>query len=666
MNPASTPASASLQGSQSIPKNDLKNTTESRVPPMIEELPVPNEPFSAAQLQNLYDNGQRIHQNPVEAIAYIEKYWYKHAERGEFFFLDIFETTVQDDQTFISHEFRVKDKQHFKEEVVNICRSDKFVARNFDETTRLFHPISDINKPRIYRVAAVGFTLLYVNTCSGFLFRNPRDYDSFSDEIKEGVQFMLEFIRTAICDENEEFFKHFLYYLNWICHGKQTQVIMYLKGAQGIGKTTFMNFLTQFVLGWNLCATGTKENLTTQFNISLMSKLVGVFEELPMMSKHEWDAADSALKTLADAKMMAYRDLFKAAIRVANFINLFVLSNHNPLKDTGEARRIIIALLSVRYERNKEYFAELNQKCMNLEVGEAFFSYIRTRIHVPSNWRPQHDFPMTDMKRNEISKYMNSVKKYLKFLVLNKIDKGTIKAADFYKDYVRYCDEETVNQKPVSVFDFGQNLKELGIEPRKSNTMVYDIFLKETTIGKRHLEGLEKLAERKHWISEWDSVCDEESETSQPATVSDLLTRVVDLTNQLAGKDDRIAALQKELENIRIQTSPLVVGLQAAAVAKTPAGRIIRECCVEDCHSTARFGHLHPSHCSSHMEEGMSNFLDTPVEERREQAAKKKKIIKVSSLQPTRTPPQQELDMDAYFASPLAEEDAIQLEPEEL
>ena len=131
-------------------------------------------------------------------------------------------------------------------------------------------------------VYELGKPILYddkLNLCHQFK-HEYKLYDSYTPEIKEKVNIMLSFIKEVIASSSIPQYEYILKWFANIAHGNKNDSIFYMKGSQGIGKSTITQFLMQYVIGHKLSLETGAESLISKFNIELGGKLLVCFEEL--------------------------------------------------------------------------------------------------------------------------------------------------------------------------------------------------------------------------------------------------------------------------------------------------------------------------------------------------------------------------------------------------
>ena len=147
-----------------------------------------------------------------------------------------------------SQKYIIIDKSTLKDVYFN--RMDeywKFYTKEYKELKTL---TCQLNKPVLYDN--------YLNVCPRMKYEyNAEEYygnfdEVFDDTTKEGVNKMLKFIKEVINNNNEE---HYNFLIKWIANmvqGNKNKSCIYLKGAQGLGKSTLVDFLSKFVIGEEL------------------------------------------------------------------------------------------------------------------------------------------------------------------------------------------------------------------------------------------------------------------------------------------------------------------------------------------------------------------------------------------------------------------------------
>lgn len=88
------------------------------------------------------------------------------------------------------------------------------------------------------------------------LTRERKEYITFSKKTREGVNKMLKFFKEVWCNDNDEQHNYLLQWFSNTLKGNKNQAIIYAKAIEGIGKSTFIDFFVQYVLGKEFYAKG--------------------------------------------------------------------------------------------------------------------------------------------------------------------------------------------------------------------------------------------------------------------------------------------------------------------------------------------------------------------------------------------------------------------------
>lgn len=330
-----------------------------------------------------------------------------------------------------------------------------------------------------------------INMVGAFKHINDMKYSECSEEAKDAVQLMLDFIKTVWCSGDDE---QYNYIINWIAnmiHGNKNQSLLYAKThTEGVGKSTLTEFLMDYVIGRNLSIQPSSSVLTTGNNNCLFGKLFVCFEELKS-SKSEWSKMSSCLKEWITSDTVAYSEKYMVGYTASNINNYIINTNTDAVKGAN-GRRYFICDLSTKYKGDTKYWNNLYNKCFNDETGKAFYLYMLNRD--VSKFK-SNVFPITNTKKESIADLMNPVHKFIKFNYLlcgKDINRESIK--EFYKKYEVY-----VQRTECHLYNyrrFNALVKELNFDYKKSGSERY------WTIS---LDELKQVANTRNWYSELDA-----------------------------------------------------------------------------------------------------------------------------------------------------------------
>jgi hypothetical protein len=327
-----------------------------------------------------------------------------------------------------------------------------------------------------------------------------------TDSASDDLHVILNFIRDVLCSGKND---SYIFVLNWISNmlrGNKNNSALYLKGPQGIGKSSLYYFLSRFVLGTKICVESGSDPLRTKFNEILGGKMLVCFEELENFSRSEWESISSTLKRMITSENIVLQNKCTKAYEATNMNNYMLCSNNDAIKD-DDGRRYFIMDISTKYIGCRSYYDRL-YNAFNDESGEAFFNYVYNLC--PDGFNPQA-FPITNNKTDSLTKRIDPVYKFIKeHFIFNDVGLD-ISATDLYDMFKTNYDK---SDGKLSKEDFNRKLSEAGFKrTKKNNKLWYDVT---------HDQLLETANKRK-WISIYDEYTPKmmisDSETSDDDTM---------------------------------------------------------------------------------------------------------------------------------------------------
>jgi hypothetical protein len=235
----------------------------------------------------------------------------------------------------------------------------------FTEKTDLRKITYDINKEELFDN--------YLNLCPR-IKHAYKPYNEFDDKTKELVNRMLQHIKVVLCASNENVYQFLLKWISNMVRGNKNDSCVYLKGPQGAGKSTPMEFIRDHVIGKDLCTQCGSAPLKSKFNSELSGKLMIMLEELENFSISEWMSVSSVLKRQITSKTIMIEAKGVDAREETNINNYILLSNNDSIQD-DEGRRYFILDIVTKFINDYDYFDRLYE-CFNDEVGHAFYCYL--------------------------------------------------------------------------------------------------------------------------------------------------------------------------------------------------------------------------------------------------------------------------------------------------
>jgi len=355
-------------------------------------------------------------------------------------------------------------------------------------------------------------------------FKNlKKPYSAYSDEMKNAVDKMNTFIKDIICSGEEDQYEHLIKWLSFMAKGGKNDAILYLKGIEGIGKSTFTDFIKEYVIGNEITGKGEASHLTGDFNKQLMGKILVIFEELSTFGPNQWAGACCKLLDFATGKTCNYSDKYEKKVECENLNNYIINTNMSAIKKLG--RRYFVLDLSTKREKDMVYFADIRNRCYNDEVGEAYFNYL---LEIDTVGYYAQNMPLTRAKTEATINAMCLSHKFIKEeFILKKI--GINKTpSELYDCYATFCNENS--KTPLAKRFFKMDLEKVKILTKKSGVNKYKYTYAE----------LDKIAREKGWLDEYDDYID---------TTNDTITQ----SDKICQQELQILELQSEIKSLKEQ-----------------------------------------------------------------------------------------------------------------
>jgi hypothetical protein len=144
---------------------------------------------------------------------------------------------------------------------VYLNRFDEKLAKWYQKENKcLKQVVCELNKPLFYDKK--------FNLCPQIKSKY-KPYLEFDEETKASVNLFLEYIKEVLSSNSEENHTYILKWLSNALKGNKNDSCIYLKGPQGIGKSTISDFLKEFVVGEELfLETGSRPFKSTFNNVT--------------------------------------------------------------------------------------------------------------------------------------------------------------------------------------------------------------------------------------------------------------------------------------------------------------------------------------------------------------------------------------------------------------
>ena len=405
-----------------------------------------------------------------------------------------------------------------------------FYFKEYDQIKTL---TCEINKPFIYDN--------FINTCPAFK-HEIKPYTEYSKEIKSKVEIMLNYLKEIWATDNEPQYEFIVKWLAKMARGGKNQSVLYLKSDEGIGKSTFTDFLRKHVIGPKLCIQSGSQPLISQFNKILFCKLLVIFEELENFSTNQWQGVSTRIKRDTTSDTCTYEEKHEKAFTAKNISNYIINSNVDAIKDDN-GRRYFILDLSNKRKGDLEFFDKIYNGCMNDEVGEAFFSYLYS---VDLTGYHDQDFPATRAKEDAMLKRLDSVAIYIKDKYILKYKNFDTNLKDAHIEYTEFCSLNNI--RGHCKIEFNKKLESYKMTSYKCGNTHNKFNIKH--------DKLEEIAKRNKWKHKTDHY------ENKDQFVDDDLDNGI--SKDMEDKDAEIKALKEQLEIMKnkMASNPLDVNVE--------------------------------------------------------------------------------------------------------
>jgi hypothetical protein len=414
----------------------------------------------------------------------------------------------------------------------------------FETRTDIRKVVCELNKPEVY--SEVGGQKCF-NICARMKARY-QPMAEFDQSVIESLNFFLRYIKEVLANNSVESYEYLLKWFSNVVKGKKNDACLYLKGIQGIGKSTISDFLKDYVLGWGLFIQSDSEPLTSAFNGPLGGKLLVQFTEFEAFNKNNWSKVSSKLKSYITSNTYLLHDKYLRAVQIANINNYVIDSNFDAIKDDS-GRRYFILDVNPKYLGNEEYWATMHDKCDNDETGNAFYSFLMDID--TTGFRPQR-YPITESKKDSFAAQLGPLQTFLKkyFLLRNKNIKQ--KPGDL-RQMFNNCMMQYVPEKlQWTVFKLNKELRQLGIDLKGKE----GVRINGNDFYNISVQRLNELATIHHWRHELDGEefgIEVESPDEEPQ---------ISLEDTILSKNMEIAHLHVDLEKLKHENGLLKLNVQ--------------------------------------------------------------------------------------------------------
>lgn len=365
--------------------------------PQSELFGTPTMAFDSETLQNILD--QDNEQNGfINTKRYFLKYFAKSSTGSMYYRYEPPEDNENGEIVILSSINDIVDQfepvKYFKK---GDTRMSQFKLKDWFRTFKTdFYMGHDPHKSMFYKSDKTGRK--YINLSPQFLHRERKPYKSFSKDIRNKVQCILDHMKKVWNSGNEEAYK---YCLNWhacaLTGKKMNTALLYFSG-EGTGKSILMKWFVRHVIGEDLGLITQRGTDLQKFNSEIESIIYLVFEELSADSKGEWNKFGEFCKHIIDGDTIQIERKGIDKRQITNRISSVFNTNHKDSTKLGDAmRRWCLLDISHDHVDDVPYFKNL-LTCLTREVGEAFFWYLVEHRESNPDFDEQSQIPMTKVK----------------------------------------------------------------------------------------------------------------------------------------------------------------------------------------------------------------------------------------------------------------------------
>jgi hypothetical protein len=422
----------------------------------------------------------------------------------------------------VNGEWKIENNQVIN--TVYLNRFDEKLRKWYvKENKDIKHIVCELNKPQFYENK--------INMCPTIQAKYT-PYKDIKQETKDNMQVFLKYIWEVLASESKENYEFILKWISNALKGNKNASCIYLKGPQGIGKSTISDFLKEWVVGDGLFLETGSNPFKSSFNMITCSRLFIQLSELENCSTNEWSALSSTIKRLITSPTTCYEEKNQKRLQAKNISNYIIDSNNDSIKD-DEGRRFYIADLSLKYRENHQYFGNLRNKCFNQEVANAFYSYM---LEYDTTGFNAQDYPITKSKLDSFQKRIEPIYEFIKDKYILQDNQFNILATDLFNDF--WYKVADTQKKKYPRAKLREILEIVGIVYKKQkNGNFYYNYTKDELIT---------IANKYHWLDDIDVAEIENTNFSEDVNYEE---EVFNLNSQLNQEKQRNETLRLETED---------------------------------------------------------------------------------------------------------------------
>lgn len=285
---------------------------------------------------------------------------------------------------------------------------------------------------------------------------------------------ILDFIEEVIANNTPVEWECIKYIMGCIVHRKRSELIAFLQGLGGIGKTFFADIISALVGKAFAKASEAILSGESEFNNCLIGASAVLLEETSGTSNYA--KLMRGLKETSTATEITARMMYSDGFPVNNILNIIVLSNHYRDLDCSD-RRIFVPTLNNKYQNDKVYFKDLYD-CQTPEALQYVFNYFY-EVDISKKM----EAPLTEAKKDyKLANMSNCIQFVIEnYMVKHLTEVNEVKLSEAYKQYTTWAQSNDI--KAVAKMDYFTNIlrqyisvvEKDGKPKQKDHTTLYDL-----------------------------------------------------------------------------------------------------------------------------------------------------------------------------------------------
>jgi hypothetical protein len=309
------------------------------------------------------------------------------------------------------------------------------------------------------------------NMWQGYTAKDLGDEALNSDELK--LEPLLTFIREIICDSNKETYDYLMQWLSFVLFRPEIApgiLLLLYSQRHGAGKDTFLTFVWRYLIGPHMAKELSCMN-------ELMEKHNGWRARCKMVSitdmgatKEEWRSNFTKLNGMITQSRVNINPKGQQQYDIDNIMAYTASTNYLGSMLISESdRRMFVVSVNQSKIGDQAYWDNFNEKVMNQDMGDLFYTYMRKNYGTPLRKLPTP--PLTELKKEMIEASLPSPMAFLRDYLAGIRDahaeaspeapplmEHRVASSTLYTEYVRWCTDN--NERALSCKVFSLNIKE--------------------------------------------------------------------------------------------------------------------------------------------------------------------------------------------------------------